>query len=157
MRILKYNDVKLKKIRLVTNDGTNIVDGIAALKQAQDQKLDLVCISEQRTLVCKIFDKQKEEYKKNKEKKNNKQKALPLKEVQFKPNISSNDYNIKLKRIKKFLTKGHKVKVIVRLKGRELKHTDIAHTLLKRVAGDVDYQYSQAGLTYTFEPKSNND
>ncbi len=82
--------------------------------------------------VCKIMDYSKYLYhQKKKAKKSEKQKASQLKEIQFRPNIDDHDYNFKMKHIQDFLDKGHKVKVVVRFRGREMAHQELGHEIIR--------------------------
>ena len=95
-----------------------------AQKLADDLGLDLVEInSTTNPPICQILEYTKylfEEKKKQKDHaKKQKVKSKDLKEMQFKPNIDTNDLNVKKKKIADFLEKGHKVKVTMRFSGRE--------------------------------------
>ena len=89
--------------------------------------------------VCKILDfgKYKYEYKKRSRDLKKKQKIVILKEVKFKPNIGQNDFDVKLRRIKSFLSQGDKVKVSLLFKGREITHTEIGMRILQRILSDL--------------------
>ena len=74
--------------------------------------------------VCKIIDYGKYKYeqaRKEKEAKK-KQKTVEVKEVRLSPNIDTNDLNTKINNAKKFISKGNKVKVTLRFRGREMAH-----------------------------------
>ena len=62
-----------------------------------------------------------------------KQKVIDIKELKFRPNIDLNDFNIKIKSIKKFLGAGDKVKISLRYRGREMAHRDLGIKVLERV------------------------
>ncbi len=73
--------------------------------------------------------------KANKAKK--KQKVIELKEIKLRPVTDVHDYNFKIKNAQKFLTKGDKVKFIVKFKGRELQHANLGVDLMKRIQEDT--------------------
>jgi translation initiation factor IF-3 len=89
--------------------------------------------------VCKIMDFGRyrfEQSKKIKESKK-KQKVVLLKEMRLRPKIEEHDYQTKLRQTIGFLQKGHKVKVSLRFRGREMAHTDLGRKLLDRMIGDI--------------------
>ncbi|ARO14523.1 translation initiation factor 3 [Ketogulonicigenium robustum] len=65
------------------------------------------------------------------------QKVIEIKEVKFRPNTDTNDYEVKMRAVLKFLGEGDKVKVTLRFRGREMAHQDLGRKLLDRVAEDV--------------------
>ena len=82
--------------------------------------------------VCKIIDYGKYRYelaRKEKEAKK-KQKVVEVKEIRMSPNIESNDLQTKTNAAKKFLTKGNKVKVTLRFRGREMTHMQSSKHIL---------------------------
>ena len=110
-----------------------------ALKMAQALDLDLVKVAPQaKPPVCKILDYGKyrfEMQKKEKEAKKN-QKVIELKEIRLSLNIDTNDFNTKVNQAAKFLQQGHKVKVSIRFRGREMAHTSLGI--------DVEQRFAQA-------------
>ena len=108
-----------------------------ALKMAQALDLDLVKVAPQaKPPVCKILDYGKyrfEMQKKEKEAKKN-QKVIELKEIRLSLNIDTNDFNTKVNQAAKFLQQGHKVKVSIRFRGREMAHSALGADVLKRFA-----------------------
>jgi len=96
-----------------------------AQKLADDAGLDLVKIAPTaKPPVCKIVDYGKYRYeqaRKEKEAKK-KQKTVEIKEIRLSPNIDTNDLNTKMNAARKFLSKGDKVKVTLRFRGREMAH-----------------------------------
>lgn len=119
--------IRDKEVRLVSEDGEQlgIMSSKDALKMAMDAELDLVKIAPMaKPPVCKIIDYGKYKYeqtRKDKETKK-KQKTVELKEVRLSPNIDTNDLTTKVNNAKKFITKGNKVKVTLRFRGREMAH-----------------------------------
>ena len=112
-----------------------------ALGHAEDAGLDLVEISPNANPpVCKIMDYGKFKYetqKKEAEARKN-QKTIEIKEVKFRPNTDTHDYDVKMRNVLKFLENGDKVKVTLRFRGREMAHQDLGRQLLERVADDVE-------------------
>ena len=96
-----------------------------ALKLAEDAELDLVKIAPTaKPPVCKIVDYGKYRYelaRKEKEAKK-KQKTIEIKEIRLSPNIDTNDLNTKMNAARKFISKGDKVKITLRFRGREMAH-----------------------------------
>ena len=137
---LEINEqIRDKEIRLIGADGAQmgIMSPRDALKMAIDKDLDLVKVAPQaKPPVCKILDYGKyrfEMQKKEKEAKKN-QKVVELKEIRLSLNIDTNDFNTKVNQAAKFLQQGHKLKVSIRFRGREMAHTNIGEQLLRDFA-----------------------
>lgn len=119
--------IRDKEVRLIGENGEQlgIVSSKEALKMAEEAGLDLVKIAPKaEPPVCKIIDYGKYKYemvRKEKEAKK-KQKTVELKEIRLSPNIESNDLNTKINSARKFISKGDKVKVTLRFRGREMAH-----------------------------------
>lgn len=111
-----------------------------ALSKARDAGLDLVEVSpEARPPVCRIMDYGKFKYaqkKKVSEAKKN-QASQTIKEVKFRPKIEAHDYNFKVERLRRFLSEGHKAKITMMFRGREITRQDIARGLMQRIADDL--------------------
>ena len=107
---------------------------------AKNKEMDVVEVSPNTTPpVCKIMDYGKyifEQKKKNQGSKK-KQKVIHVKEIKFRPLIEDGDYNVKLGKIINFLEQGDKVKVSLRFRGREMRHTELGEHLLNRVCEDI--------------------
>jgi len=107
---------------------------------ADEVGLDLVEISPNaKPPVCKIMDFGKfkyEQQKKDNEARKN-QKIVEVKEVKFRPNTDTHDYEVKMRNVFKFLENGDKCKVTLRFRGREMAHLNLGRRLLERVAVDV--------------------
>jgi len=139
------------KVRLISNDTNEVVSTDVALRLAEDQGLDLVIVSDKSVpFVVRILDLKKLEYEKRKEKK--KQVVSELKEVQFKVNIADHDLETKVNHIKKFLERGDKVKITVRLKGREREHPERAQDVIKRVTALVPCKVTRMPGAALLEP-----
>ncbi|CAN5779591.1 translation initiation factor IF-3 [soil metagenome] len=112
-----------------------------AMMLAEEAGLDLVEISPNATPpVCKIMDfgKYKYEQQKKESEARKKQKTIEVKEIKFRPNTDTHDYDVKMRSVLKFLTEGDKVKITLRFRGREMAHAELGRALLERVATDVD-------------------
>jgi translation initiation factor IF-3 len=139
----RVNDrIRAPEIRLIGADGENVgvVTPARALAMAEDAGLDLVEISPNAAPpVCKIMDfgKFKYEQQKRESEARKKQKTIEVKEVKFRPNTDTHDYDVKMRNVFKFLDNGDKVKVTLRFRGREMAHQDLGRNLLQRVAEDV--------------------
>lgn len=127
--------IRDKEVRLVGANGDQL--GIMSAKEAMDKAveagLDLVKIAPTaKPPVCKIIDYGKYKYeltRKEKEAKK-KQKTIDIKEVRLSPNIEANDLNTKASAARKFITKGDKVKVTLRFRGREMAHMHASRHVL---------------------------
>lgn len=127
---------------MIGKDGENIgiIETAKALKMAYDEELDLLVISpNQAPPVAKILDYGKYKYelaKKAKEAKK-KQHTVDVKEVKIRYKIDTHDYLVRIKNIKKFISQGNKVKVVVMLRGREMQHSSLAFDLANRFIEDL--------------------
>ena len=111
-----------------------------AMELAEQAELDLVEISPNATPpVCKIMDfgKFKYEQQKRESEARKNQKTIEVKEVKFRPNTDTHDYDVKMRNVFKFLNNGDKVKITLRFRGREMAHQNLGRELLERVAGDI--------------------
>jgi translation initiation factor IF-3 len=136
-------EIDARTIRLVGAEGEMI--GVVSLREglimAEEAGLDLVEVSPNADPpVCKILDfgKFKYESQKKKAEARKKQRVIEVKEVKLRPNIDDNDYNVKMRNMRKFLEEGDKVKVTLRFRGRELAHQELGFKVLERVRTDLD-------------------
>lgn len=130
------------EIRLIdyTGDNLGVVPIGEALARAEEVGLDLVEISPNaEPPVCKILDYGKLKYEEQKKRNvaRKKQKIIEVKEIKFRPNTDTHDYDVKMRSVFKFLEGGDKVKVTLRFRGREMAHQNLGRDLLERVAEDV--------------------
>ena len=110
------------------------------MDMAEEAGLDLVEISPNANPpVCKIMDygKYKYEQQKRESEARKKQKVIEVKEVKFRPNTDTHDYEVKMRNVTRFLENGDKVKVTLRFRGREMAHQELGRDLLNRVAEDT--------------------
>ena len=133
---LQINEqIRDNEIRVVSADGEQL--GVMSAKEAQDiayeKGMDLVKIAPQaKPPVCKIIDYGKYRYelaRKEKEARK-KQKTIDVKEVRLSPNIDTNDLKTKVNAARKFLSKGDRVKVTLRFRGREMAHMSSSRHVL---------------------------
>lgn len=131
--------IRARELRLISDNGDQL--GVKtkqeALKMAEDANLDLVLVAPKaKPPVAKIMDYGKYcfELQKKQREARKKQKVVNIKEVRLSPTIDTNDFNTKMKNARKFLSKGDKVKVSIRFKGRAITHKDIGRDVLNRFA-----------------------
>jgi len=128
---------------LIGEDGEQlgIVSAKAALAAAQEAELDLVEIAPMaQPPVCKIMDFGKFKYQEQKKahEARLRQKQVQVKEVKLRPGTDENDYQIKLRNLKRFLADGDKAKVTLRFRGREMAHQELGMRQLERIRDDLD-------------------
>ena len=111
-----------------------------ALETARSQELDLVEVApEAQPPVCRIMDFGKFKYTQARRQKEarKKQTVILVKEVKMGPKTEKHDFAFKLKHVRRFLEEGHKAKVTVRFKGREMAHTELGWKMLQRMVEAV--------------------
>lgn len=136
-------EIDSRTIRLIDADGemVGVVTLREGLEMAAEVGLDLVEVSPNaEPPVCKILDygKYKYEAQKKKNEAKKKQKVIEVKEVKLRPNIDDNDYDVKMRAMRKFLGDGDKVKITLRFRGREMAHQDLGVKVLDRVRGELE-------------------
>ncbi len=112
-----------------------------ALKLAEEAGVDLVEISPNADPpVAKVVDWGKYQYQKMKEQQKNRRsnKATELKQMRFGLKIGANDLEIKLRKIRGFLSEGHKVKILIFFRGREMAHKELGYVLIDRVVAELE-------------------
>lgn len=112
-----------------------------ALKVAEEAGVDLVEISPNADPpVAKVVDWGKYQYQKMKELQKNRRsnKAAELKQMRFGLKIGANDLEIKLRKIREFLSEGHKVKILIFYRGREMAHKELGYELIERVITQLE-------------------
>ena len=136
--------IKAREVRLVDPDGGQI--GIKSIEEARwlaDQlALDLVEVaSDARPPVVRMMDYGKYKYEQSvraREARKNQTRTV-IKEVQFRPKIGKSDFDVKRRRVEKFLGQGDKVKITMRFRGREVTHPEIGKAILDSLLGEVDH------------------
>jgi translation initiation factor IF-3 len=132
------DDIRISPVRLIDAEGEQV--GIVSLEEAKSQaasaELDLVEVAAQaRPPVVKIMDwgrHQYEEQKKAREARK-KQHTMEVKEVQLRPRTDDHDFEVKLKRARRFLSEGNAVRVVLRFRGRELRRPEVGVETLERM------------------------
>jgi len=127
--------IRDKEVRVIGENGEQlgVMSSKEAMRLAEEAELDLVKIAPNaKPPVCKIVDYGKfryEQMRREKEAKK-KQKVTDVKEIRLSPNIDSNDLNTKANQARKFISKGDKVKVSLRFRGREMAHVGVGKQIL---------------------------
>lgn len=112
-----------------------------AFSIAEEAGLDLVEIAPMaEPPVCKVMDFGKFKYQEQKkaQEAKSKQKQVQVKEIKLRPGTDENDYQIKLRNLRRFLGEGDKAKVTLRFRGREMAHQEIGMRQLERIKADID-------------------
>lgn len=127
--------IRDKEVRVIgaNNEQLGIMSIEEAMKLAEDAGVDLVKIAPNATPpVCRIIDYGKFRYEQSRKEKEakKKQKVIEIKEIRMSPNIDTNDLNTKIAAARKFLSKGDRVKVTLRFRGRELAHMNNSKYIL---------------------------
>ncbi|MSS62720.1 translation initiation factor IF-3 [Velocimicrobium porci] len=127
--------IRDREVRVIGEDGEQlgVMSSRDAMKLAREAELDLVKIAPTaKPPVCKIIDYGKYKYEQTRKEKEakKKQKTTDVKEIRLSPNIDVNDLNTKANQARKFLTKGDKVKVALRFRGREMAHMGMSKQIL---------------------------
>jgi translation initiation factor IF-3 len=153
----RINDrIRAREVRLVGQDGEQI--GIKPLSEALNiaraTGLDLVEVADQaRPPVCRIMDYGKFKYEADQRAKESRKKAsnLTVKEMKYRPKIGIGDFDTKTRKVESFLDEGHKVKVTIMFRGREMQHPELGRKILDKVAlaighvGKVEFHPRQDG------------
>lgn len=128
---------------MIGTDGEQlgIMTRTEALKVAEEAGVDLVEISPNADPpVAKVVDWGKFQYQKMKEQQKNRRsnKASELKQMRFGLKIGTNDLEIKLRKIREFLSEGHKVKILIFFRGREMAHKELGYVLIDKVMSHLE-------------------
>ena len=135
-------EVTAREVRLIGTDGEiiGIMSGREALKMAEEADTDLVESSPNATPpVCRLMDYGKFKYQEQKKaaEARAKQKIIQVKEIKLRPGTDENDYQVKMRNIKRFIEDGDKVKVTLRFRGREMAHQEIGMRQLERIREEL--------------------
>jgi len=133
------SEINEAEVRLINSDGSQlgIVSSERALELAEEQDLDLVMIAPQaKPPVCRIMDYGKYRFEQQKREKeaSKKQKVVEVKEIRLSLNIDTHDFETKLGHAKKFIAEGNRIKVSIRLRGREMAHASRGNEVMDRFA-----------------------
>jgi translation initiation factor IF-3 len=134
--------IRSPQVRLIGPDGDQIglVPTQEALRRARELDLDLVEVAPQaQPPVCRIMDYGKFKYERDIRQKEarKKQARTELKEIKFRPKIDAHDYATKKGHVDRFVRGGHKVKVTIMFRGREMTHTELGRKILDRLVADL--------------------
>jgi translation initiation factor IF-3 len=154
----KNEEITATEIRLISHNGDmlGVVSTKEAIAQAKMLKLDLLEISpNSNPPVCKILDFGKYKYDAKKKESDSKQKThkIEQKEIKMTPNIGIHDYETKFKKIIQFLDDGHRVSIIVQLKGRERNVPEKAKECLLKITQQLE-EYSTIVVPPSFSGNS---
>jgi translation initiation factor IF-3 len=111
-----------------------------ALRIAKAAELDLVEVADQANPpVCRIMDYNKFKYEAQQRAKESRKKStnVVVKEMKYRPKIGTGDFDTKTHKVHGFLAEGHKVKITIMFRGREMQHPELGRRILDRVAGEV--------------------
>jgi len=129
-------------VRVIAHDGEQlgVIPLRDALSAAEEVGMDLVEISPNaEPPVCRMMDYGKFKYEQSKKahKAKKKQALVVLKEVRMRSGTEEHDFQFKLRNIRKFLEQGHKVKVTIRFRGREIVHPELGGKMMDRIAEEL--------------------
>lgn len=158
-------EIRAPQLRVLDQDGKQlgILSRHEALQAAEEQGLDLVEVSaDANPPVAKIVDWGKYNYQRTKQLQKNRRntKTLEVKQMRFGLKISEHDLGVKLRKVTDFLETGHKVKLTIFYRGRELAHKELGFKLAEKVINDfgdaivVDQQPQFAGKQLNFVIRS---
>jgi translation initiation factor IF-3 len=139
----RINDrIRAREVRLVAANGEQI--GIKplpeALAMAREQELDLVEVADKANPpVCRIMDYGKYKYEAAQRAKESRRKStnIVIKEMKYRPKIGQGDFDTKTRKVEEFLNEGHKVKITIMFRGREMQHPELGKKILDEVAEKV--------------------
>lgn len=133
--------IRVREVRIVGEDGSEVVPTRKALDMARQNGVDLVEISPNaQPPVCRLIDYSKFLYQQKKHQKEMKQKQVKVevKEIRFGPQTDEHDYQFKLKHAREFLNEGNKVRAYVFFRGRSILFKEQGEVLLLRFANDLE-------------------
>lgn len=137
------SEIRANEVLLIDDQGNKlgVVSTIEALRLSEERDLDLVEVAPQASPpVCRILDYGKYRFQQQKRDKDarKKKKNQTVKEIKMRPKIDQHDYDFKVRAVKAFLVDGHRVKVSIFFRGREMAFLDRGREVLNRVVADVD-------------------
>ena len=113
-----------------------------ALAMAKEQDLDLVEVADKANPpVCRIMNYSKFKYEQGQKAKESRRKSsnTSVKEMKYRPKIGQGDFDTKTRKVEEFLSEGHKVKVTIMFRGREMQHPELGRHILDRVIETVSH------------------
>lgn len=134
--------IRVREVRLIDENGEQlgIVPTADALRMAKERELDLVEVSGKSSPpVCKIMDYGKYKYQLSKkaQEAKKKQTLIQIKEMKLGLKIEEHDFQFKMKHLRGFLEEGHKLKIIIMFRGREILHVDMGEKLAQKVVDSL--------------------
>ncbi len=139
-------DIRISPVRVIDPDGEQIgvMSADEAREKADEFGLDLVEVAPKaRPPVCRIMDYGKFRYEQSKKKAASKSSKVELKTLRFRPNTDDHDLNTKLNKAENFLSDGNKVKLVMRLRGRERAYTNRWVDYMHEVIGKLDDKFEE--------------
>lgn len=135
--------IRARQVRVIDEKGQNlgVMSTSEALALAEEKDLDLVEVAPNANPpVCRILDYGQWLYQQQKKEREarKKQKHVEVKEIKFTLRISDNDFAVKQRQIERFLREGHRVKITIRLRGRERAHMDRPREMMDRIYQSVE-------------------
>jgi translation initiation factor IF-3 len=135
--------IRGREVRVIDAEGgqLGIMSALDALRLAEEQGLDLVEVApDGKPPVCRIMDYGKYKYQQSKrlQQAKKRQKVISVKEIKLRPKTEEHDYQFKTQHVRRFLQDGHKTKVTVVFRGREIAHTDLGLRMLDRIVTDME-------------------
>jgi translation initiation factor IF-3 len=135
--------IRVREVRVIGQEGgqLGILPIREALQLAEEQGLDLVEVApDAKPPVCRIMDFGKYKYQQSKrlQQAKKKQKVISVKEIKLRPKTEEHDYQFKTQHVRRFLQDGHKTKVTVVFRGREIAHAELGKRMLDRIAADME-------------------
>ena len=133
--------IRAKEVRVVSDNGSEVMPTRKALDMARREEVDLVEISPNaQPPVCRLIDYSKFLYQQKRRQKEMKQKQVKqeVKEIRFGPQTDEHDYQFKLKHAEEFLKAGNKVRAYVFFRGRSILFKEQGEVLLLRFANDLE-------------------
>jgi translation initiation factor IF-3 len=136
--------IRAREVRLISPTGEQL--GIRplpeALALAKEQDLDLVEVADKANPpVCRIMNYSKYKYEQGQKAKESRRKSsnTSVKEMKYRPKIGQGDFDTKTRKVEEFLSEGHKVKVTIMFRGREMQHPELGRHILDRVIETVSH------------------
>jgi translation initiation factor IF-3 len=140
---LLNDEIKASEVRLPEE---GIIKLSEALRIAEEQEMDLVMMNQTTSPpICRILNYEKFIYEQNKAKKAN-NKAPEIKEIKLGPNTAENDLSYRAKHIIEFLEKGHRIKITLQFRGREMAFIDKGKALMLKLMVAVEEHGIAEGL-----------
>ena len=141
-RTIRINrEIRVPEVRVSMPDGTSqIMDTRDAQQLAQDMEVDLIEVAPKaKPPVCKLMDYGKFRYQEQKraQEAKSRQKVTQVKEVKFRPATDENDFQTKLRAVRRFLEDGDKAKITLRYRGREMAHQEFGQDVMDRICAEL--------------------